>query len=154
MKHLYKLVMLLALCVMGACSEDSIEDLQGRYDMARYEMTQVTNQPTEKLKKGIKAINLELKDANGQQAELRFTTKEWVLPNGVFTFVEKPTQDKEMYIELQGAEIVSGDMEVTLLGSTYYLNGLFVTNDGKQVSLKYQGALSFEIGEDEPEASG
>ena len=35
MKHLYKLVMLLALCVMGACSEDSIEDLQGRYDMAR-----------------------------------------------------------------------------------------------------------------------
>lgn len=154
MKHLYKLVMLLALCVMGACSEDSIEDLQGRYDMARYEMTQVTNQPTEKLKKGIKAINLELKDANGQQAKLRFTTKEWVLPNGVFTFVEKPTQDKEMYIELQGAEIVSGDMEVTLLGSTYYLNGLFVTNDGKQVSLKYQGALSFEIGEDDPEASG
>ena len=75
MKHLYKLVMLLALCVMGACSEDSIEDLQGRYDMARYEMTQVTNQPTEKLKKGIKAINLELKDANGQQAKLRFTTK-------------------------------------------------------------------------------
>ena len=154
MKHLYKLVMLLALCVMGACSEDSIEDLQGRYDMARYEMTQVTNQPTEKLKKGIKAINLELKDANGQQAKLRFTTKEWVLPNGVFTFVEKPTQDKEMYLELQGAEIVSGDMEVTLLGSTYYLNGLFVTNDGKQVSLKYQGALSFEIGEDDPEASG
>ena len=146
--------MLLALCVMGACSEDSIEDLQGRYDMARYEMTQVTNQPTEKLKKGIKAINLELKDANGQQAKLRFTTKEWVLPNGVFTFVEKPTQDKEMYLELQGAEIVSGDMEVTLLGSTYYLNGLFVTNDGKQVSLKYQGALSFEIGEDDPEASG
>ena len=154
MKHLYKLVMLLALCVMGACSEDSIEDLQGRYDMARYEMTQVINQPTEKLKKGIKAINLELKDANGQQAKLRFTTKEWVLPNGVFTFVEKPTQDKEMYLELQGAEIVSGDMEVTLLGSTYYLNGLFVTNDGKQVSLKYQGALSFEIGEDDPEASG
>ena len=154
MKHLYKLVMLLALCVMGACSEDSIEDLQGRYDMARYEMTQVTNQPTEKLKKGIKAINLELKDANGQQAKLRFTTKEWVLPNGVFTFVEKPTQDKEMYVELQGAQIVSGDMEVTLLGSTYYLNGLFVTNDGKQVSLKYQGALSFEIGEDDPEASG
>ena len=154
MKHLYKLVMLLALCVMGACSEDSIEDLQGRYDMARYEMTQVTNQPTEKLKKGIKAINLELKDANGQQAELRFTTKEWVLPNGVFTFVEKPTQDKEMCIELQGVQIASGDMEVTLLGSTYYLNGLFVTNDGKQVSLKYKGALSFEIGEDDPEASG
>ena len=34
------------------------------------------------------------------------------------------------------------------------MNGLFVTNDGKQVSLKYQGALSFEIGEDDPEASG
>ncbi len=154
MKHLYKLVMLLALCVMGACSEDSIEDLQGRYDMARYEMTQVTNQPTEKLKKGIKAINLELKDANGQQAELRFTTKEWVLPNGVFTFVEKPTQDKEMCIELQGVQIASGDMEVTLLGSTYYLNGLFVTADGKQLSIKYKGAISFEIGEDDPEASG
>ena len=154
MKHLYKLVMLLALCVMGACSEDSIEDLQGRYDMARYEMTQVTNQPTEKLKKGIKAINLELKDANGQQVTLRFTSKEWVLPNGVFTFVEKPTQDKEMCIELQGVQIASGDMEVTLLGSTYYLNGLFVTADGKQLSIKYKGAISFEIGEDDPEASG
>lgn len=146
--------MLLALCVMGACSEDSIEDLQGRYDMARYEMTQVTNQPTEKLKKGIKAINLELKDANGQQVTLRFTSKEWVLPNGVFTFVEKPTQDKEMCIELQGVQIASGDMEVTLLGSTYYLNGLFVTADGKQLSIKYKGAISFEIGEDDPEASG
>lgn len=154
MKHLYYMVMLLALCVMGACSEDSIEDLQGGYDMSRYDMTQVTSQPTEKLKKGIKALNLVLSDASGQQATLRFTTKEWVLPNGVYTFNSNPTQDKEMSASVQGTSIVSGDMEVTLLGSTYYLNGLFATADGGQLSIKYKGAIAFEIGEDDPEASG
>ena len=49
---------------------------------------------------------------------------------------------------------VAGNLEVTLLNGIYYLDGLFQGADGKQYSCDYKGAISFVIGEDDPEASG
>ena len=50
--------------------------------------------------------------------------------------------------------IASGDLEVTLLGDTYYIDGLFMSKTGTQYSCDYKGPITFEIGEDDPEASG
>ena len=59
-----------------------------------------------------------------------------------------------LYSIVEQDTIASGDVEVTLLGDTYYIDGLFMSKTGKQYSCDYKGSISFEIGEDDPEASG
>ena len=48
----------------------------------------------------------------------------------------------------------SGDIDVSLIGGKYYLNGLFANAAGQHVKLNYVGELAFIVGQDDPEASG
>ena len=84
MKKIFSLWMLLAAVLLGAC-EESLDDLTGRYDFDRYRFTEVTEQSTDKLPKGIKVLNMTLADAEGNALEIGFGSREWVLQTGTYT---------------------------------------------------------------------
>lgn len=173
MKKIFQLTALLMLCFFGACSEDALDGLSGKYDMERRVYKKIIEQSTDKLGKGVKQLNLKFADEAGNEWDLRLGSKDWVLQNGVFKakLLEKLDEDdikseedkvkpKEpltaglLYSIVEQDTIASGDVEVTLLGDTYYIDGLFMSKTGKQYSCDYKGSISFEIGEDDPEASG
>ncbi|MEL5892128.1 hypothetical protein AAE250_01300 [Bacteroides sp. GD17] len=166
MKKIFQLTALLMLCLFGACSEDALDDLSGKYDMERRVYTDVVEQTTDKVGKGIKQLNIKFADQAGNQWDLRIGSKDWVLQNGIFQaeLLEKSETDEDMpkkpitagklYSIVEQDTIASGDLEVTLLGDTYYIDGLFMSKTGKRYSCDYKGSLSFVIGEDDPEASG
>ena len=173
MKKIFQLTALLMLCFFGACSEDALDGLSGKYDMERRVYKKIIEQSTDKLGKGVKQLNLKFADEAGNEWDLRLGSKDWVLQNGVFKakLLEKLDEDdikseedkvkpKEpltaglLYSIVEQDTIASGDVEVTLLGDTYYIDGLFMSKTGKQYSCDYKGSISFEIGEDDPGASG
>lgn len=139
-----------------ACEEKPIDDLSGVYDeIERYDFTAVTQQPTEKVGKGIKALVLDLKDAGGNTMNLRIGSAEWVLKAGTYAAAGTATADKTFAAVIGGTrKIVSGNLNVNLINDLYIFSGLLTTEDGKEIACNYRGALQFEIGEDDPEASG
>ena len=121
MKQIRYILMLLVMIGFTACDSDSIDGLSGKYnDITFFDFSNVTVQPTEKLGKGVKALNTTFSDASGNMT-LRFG---------------------------------SGNMDVSLVGETYFVNGLVKTADGKEYKAYYKGSMSFIIGEDDPEPSG
>lgn len=158
MKKIYFSVMILILGFLGACSEDSLEGLKGTYEMNRYLFTKAEGQPTDKLGKGIKALNLNLTDEAGNRLTLRIGSSEWVLQEGVYVCTEEVVADKQYTASLQSStvagNIAGGNLEVTCVGETYFITGLLEMSDGQPVKCDYKGKLSFEIGEDDAEASG
>lgn len=166
MKKIYQLTALLMLCLFGACSEDALDGLSGKYDMERNVYTEVMDQTTDKLRKGVKQLNILFADDAGNQWDLRIGSNDWILQGGVFQakLLEKSETDENMpkealtagvfYSIVEKDTIASGDLEVTLLGNTYYLDGLFIGKSGKRYSCDYKGVISFTVGVDDPEASG
>lgn len=166
MRKIFQLTALLMLGLFGACSEDALDDLSGKYDIGRNVYTEVINQTTDKLRKGVKQLNIMLADEAGKQWDLRIGSNDWILQGGIFQakVLEKSETDENLpkealtagtlYSIVEKDTIVSGDLEVTLLGDTYYLDGLFQGKSGKQYACDYKGAISFTIGVDDPEASG
>mgnify|MGYP000760385238 CR=1 FL=1 len=166
MKKIFQLTALLVLCILGACNEDALDGLSGKYDMERSVYTKVLEQTTDKLGKGIKQLNIRFADQAGHKWDLRIGTRDWVLQNGIFqvkllekseedeTMPKEPLTDGFLYSIVEQDTIASGDLEVTLLGDTYYIDGLFMSKTGKKYSCDYKGSISFVIGEDDPEASG
>lgn len=166
MKKIFQLTALLMLCFLGACSEDALDGLSGKYDMERYVYKKIVGQSTEKLRKGVKQLNLKFADEAGNEWDLRLGSKDWVLQNGIFQakLLEKSEENETMpkdpltagllYSIVGQDTIASGDVEVTLLGDTYYIDGLFMSKTGKRYSCDYKGSISFEVGVDDPEASG
>ena len=173
MKKIFQLTALLMLCFLGACSEDGLDGLSGKYDMERRVYKNIVAQSTDKLRKGVKQLNLKFADEAGNEWDLRLGSKDWVLQNGVFKakLLEKleesdikseedkikpkePLTAGLLYSIVGQDTIASGDLEVTLLGDTYYIDGLFMSKTGTQYSCDYKGPITFEIGEDDPEASG
>ena len=57
-------------------------------------------------------------------------------------------------VKVNGEAMKSGDIDVSLIGGKYYLNGLFTNAAGQRVKLNYVGELAFVVGQDDPEASG
>ena len=57
-------------------------------------------------------------------------------------------------VKVNGEAMKSGDIDVSLIGGKYYLNGLFANAAGQRVKLNYVGELAFVVGQDDPEASG
>lgn len=165
MKKIYQLTALLILCLFGACSEDALDGLSGKYDMERRVYTEVIEQTTDKVGKGVKRLTILFEDEAGSEWNLIVYSPDWVLQGGIYqlgesleatvpgTFLASVssaiTNDNETH-----AYIANGTLEVTLLGDTYYIDGLFQTTDGKRYSCDYKGSISFVIGEDDPEASG
>ncbi len=158
MKKIYPILTLLALCILAACSEDSITGLTGQFPMDRYNLTKVEEQTTEKLSKGIKALHITLADDANNRLLLTIGSREWILQEGLYTLVPEVIADKQYTATLQSgsntATIESGDLEVTRIGDIYYIVGLLKTTGGQNIKCNYKGTISFEVGKDDPEASG
>lgn len=154
MKKINPLLMLLILCILGACSDDALESLAGKYDMDRYVFKSVEHKETEKLKKGIKVLNMTFSNETNT-LELCVGSSEWTLQSGSFSLVETITAKNQFSAVIDGVRTaVSGDLEVTLIETTYYISGLLTDASGSRFKVDYKGGLTFEIGVDDPEASG
>lgn len=154
MKKINILFMLLAVCCLVSCNDDPLDSLTGTYDMDRYVFTSVTQQPAVKLKKGIKSLNMTLEN-DGHSAEVSFGSSEWILPSGTYTPTATVAADGEYALTVDGQRTAaSGDLDVAIVGDIYYITGLLTDASGEKFMVSYKGALSFEIGIDDPEASG
>ena len=158
MKQFKYIILLLAVCLFTACNEDSIEGLSGVFgDVTFCDFNNATVQPTEKLGKGIKSLNVAFTDANSNAMNLRFGSKEWILGDG--TYILDPTAiTAGSYMgTINGAEITDGNIDVNLVNNIYFISGLIKTGTGdntKEYKVYYKGPLTFVIGEDDPEPSG
>lgn len=150
------LTALLAGLFAAACEEKPIDDLSGTYDnIERYNFTEVKQQPTEKLGKGIKALVIDLKDAAGHSMQMRIGSAEWVLKAGIYAAAETVAADKTFSAVLgESRKVVSGNLNVNLVNDMYIFSGLLTAEDGTEIQCNYRGALTFEIGVDDPEPSG
>ncbi len=154
MKQIRYILMLLVMIGFTACDSDSIDGLSGKYnDITFFDFSNVTVQPTEKLGKGVKALNTTFSDASGNMT-LRFGSKEWVLGEGTYALVPDVSTAGTYSGTINGSAISSGNIDVSLVGETYFVNGLVKTADGKEYKAYYKGPMSFIIGEDDPEPSG
>lgn len=137
-----------------ACDNDALDGMQGVYaDMQNYTSQEATVQPTTKLKKGVKALNVDIKDVKGTAIQISFGSTEWILPAASYTVAET-VANKTCVVKVNGEAMKSGDIDVSLIGGKYYLNGLFANAAGQRVKLNYVGELAFVVGQDDPEASG
>ena len=128
--------------------------MQGVYaDMQCYTSQEATVQPTTKLKKGVKALNVDIKDVKGTTIQVSFGSTEWILPAASYTVAET-VANKTCVVKVNGEAMKSGDIDVSLIGGKYYLNGLFANAAGQRVKLNYVGELAFVVGQDDPEAWG
>ena len=149
---------ILSLFIAGlcftACDNDALDGMQGVYaDMQNYTSQEATVQPTTKLKKGVKALNVDIKDVKGAVIQISFGSTEWILPAASYTVAET-VANKTCVVKVNGEAMKSGDIDVSLIGGKYYLNGLFANAAGQRVKLNYVGELAFVVGQDDPEASG
>lgn len=149
---------ILSLFIAGlcftACDNDALDGMQGVYaDMQNYTSQEATVQPTTKLKKGLKALNVDIKDVKGTAIQISFGSIEWILPAASYTVAET-VANKTCVVKVNGEAMKSGDIDVSLIGGKYYLNGLFTNAAGQRVKLNYVGELAFVVGQDDPEASG
>lgn len=158
MKKIFQSTALLMFCLLGACSEDGLDDLSGKYDLIRGVYTKVTEQSTVKLGKGIKRLDISFENEAGGKWDLHINSRDWVLQEGVYQVNAGNTDQNAEPGTLSGSvennPFASGNLEVTLLNDVYYLDGMFEGTDGNQYSCDYKGPITFEIGEDDPEASG
>ena len=149
---------ILSLFIAGlcftACDNDALDGMQGVYaDMQSYTSQEATVQPTTKLKKGVKALNVDIKDVKGTAIQISFGSTEWILPAASYAVAET-VANKTCVVKVNGEAMKSGDIDVSLIGGKYYLNGLFANAAGQRVKLNYVGELAFVVGQDDPEASG
>lgn len=164
MKKIYKLLLLPLAAMMWSCSDDVIDDLGGTYNenLYRYSFDTAKTKETEKLKKGLKYLNIELDNNNGTTFSLRVVSREWVLQPGVYKPWSGPldepvanefyafiTEDGQAY-----GRITEGDLEVSMAGSDYDISGILTGGDGRRYVISYRGPLDFIIGIDDPEPSG
>jgi len=155
MKQIRYILMLLVMVGFVACDSDSIEGLSGEFSNISFcDFNNATVQPTEKLGKGIKALNTSFTDADGHNMTLSFGSKEWVLAEGTYTPVATISKGGTYTGTINGATISEGNVDVSLVGETYFVNGLLKTSDGKEYKASYKGPMTFIVGEDDPESSG
>ena len=155
MKKFRYIIMLLAIIGFTACDSDSIEGLKGEFsDVTFCNFNSASVQPTEKIGKGIKALNVQFADATGNNLALRFGSKEWTLGEGTYQLVSEVSAAGTYAGTVNGAAISEGNMDVSMVGDTYFVSGLVKTSDGKQYKTYYKGPMTFIVGEDDPEPSG
>ena len=100
-----------------------------------------------------------LADAEGNALEIGFGSREWVLQTGTYTVAGAVTGAMQAAAKVITAEgetpLASGDVNVTMIGTdSYDIDGMLQTAGGEYVKVHFRGAISFEIGVDDPEASG
>ena len=155
MKAFRYIIMLLAVIGFTACSNDSIEDLNGEFSNITFcTFNNGSVQPTTKLGKGVKALNTQFTDAAGNSLSLSFGSKEWILSEGSFSPVATVSTAGTYAGTINGSTISEGNVDVSIVEDTYFITGLVKSSDGKQYKTYYKGPLTFIVGEDDPEASG
>lgn len=162
MKKIYYLLLLPLIALLGACSDDVVDDLSGTYnDIERITFTGEKTLPTDKLKKGLKYLNMEFTAPGDVSLNLRVVSPEWTLQSGSYTpleDLEAPKAQQFYGFVSHGSEatgrFTKGTLEVNLVNGIYYISGLLSGGDGKRYVLNYRGAIEFEIGVDDPEPSG
>ena len=155
MKKFRYIIMLLAVIGFTACDSDSIEGLQGTFsDITFCDFNNANVLPTTKLSKGVKALNTQFTDAEGNTLSLSFGSKEWILGEGSFSPVATVSTAGTYAGTINGSTISEGNVDVSLVEDIYFIAGLVKTSDGKQYKTYYKGPLTFIVGEDDPEPSG
>ncbi|SHE78739.1 hypothetical protein SAMN05444405_10345 [Bacteroides luti] len=155
MKTINSLFILYVLCLLTACNENALDSLSGKYAMDGYTFNKVENQTTDKLKKGVKAINMTLTDASGNSLALRLGSDEWILPAGTYVYANTVSAGKQYSATLNGnVNITAGDIDVAIINGQYLINGLLTTSTGQRFRFNYRGTTTFTVGVDDPEASG
>ena len=155
MKKIKYIIALCALLGFTACDNNSIEDLSGEFSNISFcTFNSATVQPTDKVGKGIKALNTSYTDAAGNTLTLRFGSKEWILGEGTYTLTQNVTANKTYSGTINGATISEGTVDVNLVDDIYFVTGLVKTSDSKEYKVYYKGPMTFEVGIDDPEPSG
>lgn len=145
----------LSLFFCAACSDNDLDSLQGTYNnIVRYTFTQADVQPTVKKDKDIKVLNVNFTDAAGDKAALSFGSKEWRLTAGSYTGVASVSAIEQMNGTVGGKTVSGGSVDVNIIGSIYYLNGLLTLADGSRCVVNYRGPLAFVVDTDVHEAGG
>ncbi len=163
MKKIYKLLLFPLAAMLWACSDNVIDDLSGTYDyIQRYNFTTETTQETVKLKKGLKNLHMVFSDGSDNTFDLKVISREWTLQPGVYSPMasvnDEPKANHFYGFVANGSiangSITAGDIEVSKTGEEYFISGILTGGDGKRYVINYRGAMSFEIGIDDPEPSG
>lgn len=155
MKKIYHILLLTIIATLAACSDKVIDDLSGTYgDVVRLNLTDVTNNPTVKLKKGLKMLDLNFTNPAGDKLEVQAVATSWTLPAGVYKLTSAPAKSNECSLTANGTPLAGGQLEVNLVEGTYIMSGLLNDAEGKQYVINYRGKIKFEIGVDDPEPSG
>lgn len=155
MAGVFTFLLPLSSVLFTSCDSDSIEGLNGEFsDIAFCNFDNATVLPTVKLGKGVKALNTQFTDTDGHTLALTFGSKEWILGGGTFTVVDNVTTAGTYAGTVNDSAISEGNIDVNIVGETYFVNGLVKTNDGKQYKTYYKGPMTFIVGEDDPEPSG
>jgi len=163
MKKLYYILLLPLLALLGACSNDVIDDLSGTFDnIERDNFTTVTTEPTDKLKKGLKYLNFVFKNETDTELHLRVVSREWTLQPGTYTPMAS-VNDEPKAMQFYGfishgsvaeGAFTQGNLEVSVINGQYIISGLLTGGDNKQYVVNFRGGIDFIIGEDDPEPSG
>lgn len=164
MKKIYRLLLTLPLAAMSwACSDNVIDDLSGTYgDIERYTFITETTGETQKLKKGLKYLDMEFADAANNTFNLRVVSREWALQPGTYTPMasvgDEPVANTFYGFVANGnlarGAITEGELTVTLIDGTYYISGLLSGSDSHRYVVNYRGPIEFVAGVDDPEPSG
>lgn len=163
MKKLYNLLLISLAFMLWGCSSDVIDDLSGTYDnIERHDYTVAKTDDTEKLKKGLKKLNIKFSDGDDNTMNLSVVSREWTLQPG--TYQPAPgNADQAAAMQYTGftsagghanGSFTAGDLEVNKIGADYDISGLLTDSDGKRYVVNYRGPLDFVIGIDDPEPSG
>lgn len=156
----------MALFALTACN-DGLDDLTGQYALNTYTMTQVKDQTTTKLGKGVKKIMVDLTNGN-ETLSLAFGSKEWTLPAASYSYAPSTDTDWSSavgdgnfaaYLTDAGGNVKLNESNTSITVSqssdgSYDLTLISPIEGRNNVKVTYSGPISFTIGEDDPEASG
>lgn len=155
-KHL--LLATVAMLGLAACNEDGIDDLTGKYSIQEIKATSASNVSTDKLKRGVKALNFTLTADDGKAVSLRMGCLDWTLAAGTYGVTTEVAASGEYTgtASWDGVahQIASGQITVATSASGYDISGVVQTTDGSFARISFDNAIGFVVGEDDPEASG
>lgn len=144
----------IAALTLTACNDNALDGLNGDYaNMTICSTATATVQPTTKLGKGIKLLNIDFSDTQKHKFSIGFRSSEWTLQGGTYTISNDIAQGK-CQVTADGVELTAGDADVNIIDGKYYISGLFADAQGNRYKIDFKGQLEFVAGEDDPEPSG
>lgn len=159
MKIRHFLLAIVATLGLASCGDEGLDGLTGKYTIQEIKATQASNIQTDKLKRGVKALNFTLTADDGKSMTLRMGSLDWTLSAGTYSVAASEVTSAGEYTATatwDGAShiVASGQLSVAASTAGYDITGVVTTTDGDFARLSYNGPIAFVAGEDDPEASG